>query len=77
MLGTRPRVRRPTNHGLPHAHALCMTQDVVRIVYMLPGRHAVVPFITVTLKRTSDYETLAIQVALLSQRGRAMLRACQ
>jgi len=46
MLGTRPRVRRPTNHGgwlvIPvtypwHAHALCMTQDVVRIVYMQPG----------------------------------------
>ena len=23
--------------GLPHAHALYMTQDVVRIVYMRPG----------------------------------------
>ena len=25
--------------GLPHAHALCMTQHVVRIVYMPPVRH--------------------------------------
>ena len=29
----------PPITGLSHAHALCMTQHVVRIVYMPPVRH--------------------------------------
>ena len=41
MLGTCPLntgacVDQPIT-GLPHTHALCMTQHVVRIVYMRPG----------------------------------------
>ena len=34
------------NTGLPHAHAFCMTQYVVRIVYMPPVRHTVPTRIT-------------------------------
>ena len=37
---TPPLISHTEFTGLPHAHALCMTQHVVRIVYMRPGAAA-------------------------------------